>query len=168
MFFAKRIIVMKPVEIAFAAPQSILPGAQFGDAFQIIVEGQNLSAIEAAKRAVYGAPSWINRLLQLRTILVKPLGLKPGENPAEDKAGPDNIGIFPVLVEEPQHVMLGMNDKHLDFRLLVDVVNEGGGRQIITASTVVKTHNALGRAYLAFVKPFHKVIVPAMMARVSR
>jgi Protein of unknown function (DUF2867) len=65
-------------------------------------------------------------------------------------------------------VMLGMNDKHLDFRLLVDVVNEGGGRQIITASTVVKTHNALGRAYLAFVKPFHKVIVPAMMARVSR
>jgi Protein of unknown function (DUF2867) len=83
------------------------------------------------------------------------------------KRGPDNIGIFPVLAETPNQILLGLNDKHLDFRLLVDVVNQNGGRQIITASTVVKTHNALGRAYLAFVKPFHKVIVPAMMARIT-
>ena len=159
---------MRPVEVALAAPQGILPGAEFGDAFQIIVDGQNLNAMEAAKRAVYGAPSWINRLLELRNVLVKPFGLKPGEAMVQDKATPYNIGLFPVLKEGETQVLLGMNDKHLDFRLLVDVVNQENGSQIITASTVVKTHNALGRFYLAIVKPFHKVIVPAMMARVPR
>jgi Protein of unknown function (DUF2867) len=124
--------------------------------------------MEAAKRAVYGAPSWINRLLELRNVLVKPFGLKPGEDMAPEKATPNNIGLFPVIKEEAGQVLLGMNDKHLDFRLLVDIKNGENGRQIITASTVVKTHNALGRFYLAVVKPFHKVIVPAMMARVSR
>jgi hypothetical protein len=158
---------MKPVEVPFAEPHAVLPGAQFGDAFQIIVEGQNLSAMEAAKRAVYGAPSWINRLLELRNLVVKPFGLKPGEDRSLENAGPSNVGLFPVLAEEPNRVLLGMNDKHLDFRLLVDVVNQNNGSQIITASTVVKTHNALGRAYLAIVKPFHKVIVPAMMRRVT-
>jgi hypothetical protein len=104
----------------------------------------------------------------LRNVLVKPFGLKPGEDMAPEKATPNNIGLFPVIKEEAGQVLLGMNDKHLDFRLLVDIKNGENGRQIITASTVVKTHNALGRFYLAVVKPFHKVIVPAMMARVSR
>jgi Protein of unknown function (DUF2867) len=159
---------MKPFEVPFANPGTILPGAQFGDAYQLTVHGQNLDPTEAARRAVYGAPSWIYALLRLRTILVKPFGLKPGENPAREKATASNIGIFPVLDEKPQRLTLGLNDKHLDFRLLVDVKDLGGGRQSVTASTVVKTHNLLGRIYLAFVKPFHRIIVPAMLARISR
>jgi hypothetical protein len=159
---------MKPVEIAFAIPDSILPGAQFGDAYQVITQGQNLDPLEAARRAVYGAPSWISTLLRLRTILVKPFGLKPGEDPAREKASADNIGIFPILERKPGRLVLGMNDRHLDFRLLVDVKDLGGNRQSVTASTVVKTHNALGRAYLAFVKPFHRIIVPAMLAKAAK
>ena len=149
-------------------PRTILPGAQFGDAYQMTVEGQNLDPAEAARRAVYGAPSWINFLLRLRTILVKPFGLKPGEDPARERATANNIGIFPILDRKPQRLTLGMNDRHLDFRLLVDVKDLGEGRQLVTASTAVKTHNLLGRIYLGFVKPFHRVIVPAMLAKVSR
>jgi hypothetical protein len=156
---------MKPVEIAFAIPEAILPGAQFGDSYQVTVEGQNLDPLEAARRAVYGAPSWINALLRLRTILVKPFGLKPGADPAPERAGADNIGIFPILERKPQRLILGMNDKHLDFRLLVDVEDVGHGRQSVTASTIVKTHNALGRLYLGLVKPFHRIIVPSMLAK---
>jgi hypothetical protein len=48
---------MKPVEIALDISESILPGAQFGDAYQVMAEGQNLDPLEAARRAVYGAPS---------------------------------------------------------------------------------------------------------------
>lgn len=159
---------MMPVEIAFAIPQSILPGAQFGDAYQVTVEGQNLDPLEAARRAVYGAPSWINLLLRLRTIMVMPPRLKPGADPARDKATADNIGIFPIIDRKPERLNLGMNDMHLDFRLLVDVTDIGGGRQAVTASTVVKTHNTLGRIYLAIVKPFHRAIVPAMLAKTGR
>jgi hypothetical protein len=157
---------MKPVEVSFAQPHAVLPGAQFADAFQLTVAGQNLTAMEATKRAVYGAPSWINRLLALRTLLVRPFGLKPGANPDPQNAGPDHIGMFPVLSQQPRHVLLGMNDRHLDFRLVIDIVDHDGGRQTVTAATIVKTHNVFGRAYLAFVKPFHKAIVPAMLARV--
>ena len=159
---------MKPFEIPFANPETILPGAQFGDSYQMTVEGQNLDPAEAARRAVYGAPCWINFLLRLRTILVKPFGLKPGEDPARERATANNIGIFPILDRKPQRLTLGMNDRHLDFRLLVDVKDLGEGRQLVTASTAVKTHNLLGRIYLGFVKPFHRVIVPAMLAKVSR
>jgi Protein of unknown function (DUF2867) len=156
---------MKPVEIAFAIPETILPGAQFGDAYQVIAEGQHLDPFEAARRAVYGAPSWVNALLRLRNILVKPFGLKPGADPARERATADNIGIFPILDRKPQRLILGMNDRHLDFRLLVDVKDLGGSRQSVTASTIVKTHNVLGRVYLAFVKPFHRIIVPAILAK---
>ena len=159
---------MKPFEIPFSHPETILPGAQFGDSYQMTIAGQNLDPAEAARRAVYGAPSWINFLLRLRTILVKPFGLKPGENPARERATANNIGIFPILDRKPQRLTLGMNDRHLDFRLLVDVKDLGEGRQLVTASTAVKTHNLLGRIYLGFVKPFHRVIVPAMLAKVSR
>jgi Protein of unknown function (DUF2867) len=158
---------MKPFEIPFAHPEAILPGAQFGDAYQLTVDGQHLDPAEAARRAVYGAPSWINFLLRLRTVLVKPFGLKPGADPAREKAGADNIGIFPILDQKPQRLVLGMNDNHLDFRLLVDVKDLGDGRQSVTASTVVKTHNLLGRIYLGFVKPFHRIIVPAMLAKIG-
>jgi hypothetical protein len=159
---------MKPFEVPFASPETILPGAQFSDAYQLTVEGQNLDPAEAARRAVYGAPSWISFLLRLRTIMVKPFGLKPGEDPAFEKATASNIGIFPILDRKPQRLTLGMNDRHLDFRLLVDVNDLGDGRQQVTASTVVKTHNLLGRVYLGFVKPFHRIIVPAMLAKVSK
>jgi Protein of unknown function (DUF2867) len=158
---------MKPFEIPFAHPEAILPGAQFGDAYQVTVDGQSLDPAEAARRAVYGAPSWINVLLRLRTVLVKPFGLKTGEDPAPENATAGNIGIFPIHDRKPQRLTLGMNDRHLDFRLLVDVKDLGEGRQSVTASTVVKTHNLLGRLYLGFVKPFHRIIVPAMLARVS-
>jgi Protein of unknown function (DUF2867) len=159
---------MKPVEVAFDDRQAVLAGADFGDAYRIAVTGQNLDPVEAARRAVYGAPSWINRLLRLRTIMVKPFGLKPGMNASQDRAGPANIGMFPVLDVKPGHLVMGMNDKHLDFRLLVEVEDSGDGRQWVTASTAVRTHNLLGRVYLALVKPFHRAIVPAMLKRVSR
>lgn len=62
--------------------------------------------------------------------------------------------------------MLGLDDRHLDFRIVVEVTELGAGRQEVAASTIVKTHNLLGRTYLAVVKPFHRIIVPAMLAQV--
>jgi hypothetical protein len=49
---------------------------------------------------------------------------------------------------------------------LVEVEELGAGRQEVAVSTAVKTHNLLGRVYLALVKPFHRIIVPAMLAQV--
>ena len=59
----------------------------------------------------------------------------------------------------------GYDDKHLDFRIAVDVAKLEGARRQITATTLVRSHNHLGRLYLAAVLPFHRVIVPAMLTR---
>lgn len=158
---------MKPVAIAFALPSAVLPGADFADAYVLNVEGQRLDAMMAARRAVERAPAWTGWLLRLRNILMKPFGLKPGVKAKTGKVLVERIGIFPVISKSPRRVVLGLDDKHLDFRLLVDVTDIGGGRQTVTASTLVKTHNVLGRFYLTCVKPFHRIIVPAMLAKVS-
>ncbi len=157
---------MRPVSAPFPDSCRLLPGADYADSFRLVVNGQSLDAFTATQRVMGRAPGWIGRLTSLRNALVKPLGLKT--EPDATPADPLRVGNFPLLSRTPERVVLGLDDRHLDFRVYVDVENLGEGRQAITASTEVKTHNALGRVYLAFVKPFHRMIVPAMLAQAAR
>jgi hypothetical protein len=49
---------------------------------------------------------------------------------------------------------------------VVDVTAPGSARQV-TATTLVKTYNRLGWTYLAIIKPFHRLIVPALLRQVA-
>ena len=132
---------------------ALLAGAQFVDAYSIAIDGAALDARQAAEKMLASAPRWIEILLALRNFLVAPLGLKTS---APDAPGArDIIGIFPVVRQTPDR-LAGLNDKHLDFRLVVDV-----------ATTLVLTHNLLGRTYLAIIRPFHRLVVPAMLLQVA-
>jgi hypothetical protein len=138
---------------------ALLAGAQFADAFAVAVEDRELDARRAAERMFGRNPSWIGRLIGLRNLLVKPFGLKTsGENEPSNGAV---IGLFPVLSETPDRLVAGFDDRHLDFRVIVDVA----AGEHVTATTLVKTHNLLGRLYLAIVLPFHRVIVRSMLRR---
>jgi hypothetical protein len=133
---------------------ALLAGAQFVDAYSIAIDGAALDARQAAEKVLARAPRWIEMLLALRNFLVAPLGLKTS---APDEPGArDIIGIFPVVRQTPDRLVAGLNDKHLDFRLVVDV-----------ATTLVLTHNLLGRTYLAIIRPFHRLVVPAMLLQVA-
>jgi hypothetical protein len=150
------------------APRSdlnpLLPGAQFMDAYRLEVNGENLDARKAAERMMARAPRWVDMLVALRNIIVAPFGLKTS---GEDRRAPrDIIGIFPVVSETPERLIAGFNDKHLDFRVVVDVATSGQ-RQSITATTLVLTHNWLGRTYLAVIMPFHRLVVRAMLRQVT-
>jgi hypothetical protein len=142
---------------------ALLPGAQFADAFSIAIEDATLDARHAAERMLERSPRWIEVLMALRNRLVAPFGLK---TPVRRKAAADTIGAFPVVSESPNRVVAGFNDHHLDFRLVVDVVTETGGRRVI-ATTLVLTHNLLGRTYLAIILPFHRLIVPSMLRQIA-
>ena len=142
----------------------LLAGAQFTDAFSMSVDDPALDARHAAARMVYRLPLWITALMALRNILVAPFGLKTPS--ARRSATADTIGAFPVVSKSPNRVVAGFNDKHLDFRLVVDVAGTGPSRNI-TATTLVLTHNLLGRVYLAIIMPFHRIIVPAMLRKVA-
>jgi hypothetical protein len=138
-----------------------LPNADFTDAYSVHV-AEPLDALQAAQRMMGRRPRWVNGLLMLRNFAVMPFKLKRGA-----PSGAERIGIFPVVSASPERVVMGFDDVHLDFRVVVDVAPDGG-RQKVTATTFVRTRNRLGRLYLAAVKPFHRVIVPAMLAQVGR
>jgi hypothetical protein len=148
---------------ADASMTQLLPGAQFADTFRIAAGDANLDARQAAERMFLTPPPWIDRLMRLRNAIVAPLGLK---TPSHRKAiAANSIGPFPVITETPQRLVAGFDDRHLDFRVIVDVSGVSPGRQV-TATTLVKTHNLLGRAYLAAIMPFHRMIVPAMLRQI--
>jgi hypothetical protein len=142
----------------------LLAGAQFADAFRIEIDDRDLEARCAAERMMARQPRWAEALLSLRNLLVAPLGLKTSG--ADPTASRDMIGIFPVVSESPDRLVAGFNDHHLDFRVVVDVTPAGAVRQV-TATTLVRTHSWLGRAYLALILPFHRLIVPALLRQVA-
>jgi hypothetical protein len=145
-------------------PLTLLAGAQFMDAFRLDVDGQALDARQAAMRMMAHAPRWVDALLVLRNIMVALFGLKTS---GEDRRAPrDIIGIFPVVSETPERLVAGFNDRHLDFRVVVDVVTSGQ-KQSVTATTLVLTHNWLGRTYLAIIMPFHRLVLRAMLRQVA-
>lgn len=155
----------RPASRPFLHPADLLPGADFGDRFALTVDGQNLDAAEGSRRVFGHAPRWIKGLLGLRNLMTRPFGLKPGRDAAAPAT--PQIGIFPVIRQSPGEVVMGLNDRHLDFRVSLEIRNLEAGRQDISVSTAVKTHNLFGRVYLAIVKPFHRLIVPTMLKQAA-
>lgn len=147
---------------------ALLAGAQFVDAFRIEIDDMEIDARGVAERMLVRQPRWAAALLWLRNFLVTPLGLKTsGASPANPgKTARDMIGVFPVVSATPDRLIAGFNDKHLDFRVVVDVTAPGQIRHV-TATTLVLTHNRLGRTYLSVIKPFHRLIVPALLRQVA-
>ncbi|QIP06932.1 DUF2867 domain-containing protein [Bradyrhizobium symbiodeficiens] len=143
---------------------TVLAGAQFIDAFRVGIGAAAVNAREACTRMVLHGPRWIDVLIRLRNIMVSPLGLKTSGEGAPAPGG--LIGLFPVLNETPERLVAGFDDSHLDFRIVVDVAGTAADRQV-TSTTLVRTHNLLGRTYLALIMPFHKLVVRAMMRRIA-
>jgi hypothetical protein len=145
-------------------PATLLAGAQFIDAYRVAVDGAALDARKAAERMFARGPRWIEALLRLRNLVVAPFGLKTsGEG---EPATGGMIGIFPVVSETPKRLVAGFNDHHLDFRVVVDVAAKGGGQEV-TTTTLVLTHNWLGRTYLAVIMPFHRLIARVLLQQTT-
>jgi hypothetical protein len=132
-----------------ADAERILPGYQFADAYKVqAIHGIN--AIESTRMAFAHMPLWMRVLMGMRNRLGRLVGLKSA------------AGGFPVVRESPDQVILGFDDKHLDFRVVVGV---GGG--FATVTTIVRWHNAWGRAYLAAIMPFHRAIAARVIEGVA-
>jgi hypothetical protein len=117
-------------------------------------------------------PAWIGTLTNLRDAIVAPFGLKTARRLAAlavgAKAG--RVGIFKVYSTSADEIVVGEDDKHLDFRVSVlcsGALEPDGSRQL-TVSTVVHCHNLLGRTYILAIAPFHRMVVKASLRRAAR
>ncbi|MFN3402105.1 MAG: DUF2867 domain-containing protein [Ferrovibrio sp.] len=143
-----------PVDPAFIAS---LPGCDFADAFSVVVPRRDLDARVLSADFFSTPPAWAGTLMDARNTIMGRLGYK----------APKIRKGFPVLRESADEVVSGLDDRHLDFRALMKVEPVGTGGSRITLTTAVATHNRIGRAYLALIMPFHKLIVRSMVRQLA-
>jgi len=117
-------------------------------------------------------PAWVSTLMAIRDALVGGLGLKTAKSltslGAQSRAG--RLGIFKIYDTSSTEVILGEDDKHLDFRLSVLCSKQPspGGCRHLTLSTVVRCHNRLGRLYIFAIAPFHRLVVQSSLRRAAQ
>lgn len=149
---------------------NILEDAYYYDSYRFITD-KDRSSLQVWLDHASKIPAWINLLMAMRNQIVSILGLKnlghlgnvDTDKKATDYKVGDRVGIFTLLSINENEVILGDDDKHLDVK--VSVYSEGNGRNVVSISTVVHVHNLMGKVYMFFVKPLHKIIVPSAIIR---
>jgi hypothetical protein len=147
-----------------------LPGADFHDCYETAIAPTDKSALALYLQVVSTTPAWVNTLMALRNRIVSVVGLKnlghlgdfTTSKPADAYRIGDRVGIFSIRYLSDEEVILGDSDKHLNVEVSVCKLN---GR--VAVSTIVHTHNMLGRFYMLFVAPLHRRIVPATLRQLK-
>lgn len=149
-----------------------LADSDYHDTYAIPIRETSRSALEFYLDMVTLTPRWVEGLMRIRNRAVTWFGLKnlgpldglpPGARGKAWAVG-DRVGIFSIMSLSDDEVVLGDCDKHLDVRVSV-LKSTSARRPAVAVTTVVHVHNRLGRVYMWLVRPFHRRIVPAMLAR---
>ncbi|MHB1304787.1 MAG: DUF2867 domain-containing protein [Acidiphilium sp.] len=159
-------LVRPPAESAIA---DWFVGADLVDAYAITLPDGAPHDIDAlAREALEHPPVWFRVLLRLRDAVVSVGGVKSSQRIRKDAAseGLATVAFFPVLSRSERELVLGEDDRHLDFRasVLVRVTTDGEKRDLIM-TTAVRCHNLAGRLYLTTIAPFHRLIVRRNLER---
>ena len=124
-------------------------------------------------------PAGVSRLMALRNLLVRPVGLRtsPLGCPVSSLLSPLGSRLFdqryPVLGQCIDHddrraqVILGADDTHLVFRSCVGVQVLDGNLVEITLGTRVHCKNLFGRFYMAAIHGVHRSYIAPTMLRMA-
>lgn len=139
---------------------------------------KNITSTEIGKAFFMSGPKWIEKLFDFRNKIVGFFGLKISGKISQRQHMLDNfkaekgeqIGLFKVFDKTENEIILGEDDKHLNFRvsLLLEKQDSEEKKNKIIISTTVKFNNSFGRLYFLPVKPFHKLIVPTMLKAIIK
>lgn len=145
-------------------------GADLLDAYAIQLPVGSNDDLEVLARAGFERQAWwIRALTRVRDVVMATVGVKSSRavGAAAAARGPV-IGFFPLLSKSARELVLGEDDRHLDFRLAILLRAGAAGDRELVVVTVVHCHNWLGRAYIAVIAPFHRVIAPASLEQAAR
>ena len=127
-----------------------------------IVSSTSGSAAEIADRIFkHNMPDWAKWLMYIRASIVWIFGIKTGKEMMRE----EQEAIFPVIEQNENEIVSGVNDKHLDFRVSVLIDREN---LFIYLTTIVHFNNIWGRMYFLPVKPFHNLIIKSMLCKVAK
>ena len=142
----------------------------YTDSFSLSLKRSDIESWELLAAFFQSAPKWVDTLFRLRNRLVSVFGLKADMANTTQLNPPFSIGqqlgVFRVYEIEEDEVVLGENDKHLDFRTSL-FIERGVDNQLVI-STIVKVNNVLGAIYFFVVNRVHQIIVPIMLNRMVK
>lgn len=144
----------------------------FLDCYSVDIGRADVPLDEVAQRIFTGLPCWIRSLLAARDLGVSAFGLKttaslPRNDAIRDSvAVGESINFFPVRSVDENEIILGEDDRHLDFKIAVRRDENRPSR--ISLATWVHTHNPLGDIYLRTITGFHILIVNSRLAALAR
>lgn len=153
-------------------PESVVASwyenASLLDSYSIDLSASEHSSMRGlATQTLDNPPAWQKALIALRDAIVTPFGIKTSDAVRAAQDGRERLGFFPVHWEGKDEIVLGTDDRHLDFRLSLLRRTSPTGKLLI-ATTVVHTHDAVGFTYLHAIRPFHHLVVRANLARSAR
>jgi len=145
-------------------------GADLLDAFAIHLPAGASDDLEVLARVLFERQAgWIRALTWVRDAVMATVGVKSSRAIGAAAAARGSvIGYFPLLSKTAGELVVGEDDRHLDFRVAILLrTGAAGGRELVVV-TVVHCHNRLGRTYLAVIAPFHRTILRANLERAVR
>lgn len=143
-------------------------GADLVDSYAVpLAKGSPADMRALAMIALGDPPSWIRLLLFIRDRVMSLFGVKSSGEFRRFTRGRDRIDFFPVLACSANEIILGADDRHLDFRLSLLRRTTEQGMPVLVATTVVHCHNHLGRWYLAAIMPFHRLTMRSSLHRIE-
>jgi hypothetical protein len=144
----------------------ILSRVDYSDVFSEALPGE--CEIQDVLRGFFlSTPLFVRVMMRIRNFLLARVGLKSTSTPTKlnvkrFKEG-DQIGVFNIGVITPTYALMGADDRHLDFRVRLEIKD-----RTLVCSTEVQFKMNLGRIYFFVVKPFHRIVVPAMLKAMIR
>lgn len=152
----------------------------FIDSFEGFITDKNdsINSQKIGKAFFTSSPKWVEKLMVFRNKIVSVFGLKTSGNSLNREQQLENfkcengeqLGLFKVFSRNENEVVIGEDDKHLNFRVslyLEKNTNQINKKKIII-STTVEFNNWFGKIYFLPVRPFHKIIVPTMLKAIIK
>ncbi|MDE1167330.1 MAG: DUF2867 domain-containing protein [Pseudomonas sp.] len=169
-------IVSKCTVPALSSVNQYVQGADFVDCQSARVVDVQRTALGHALTIMAATPAWIDSLMKLRNRAVKLVGLKDlgglkridlKRDEASYQPG-QRIGIFTLVSSTDDEALMVDRDKHLDVYVVLNRLPiDADGSRTVVLSTVVRTHNLLGKVYMVPVGPMHRVIAPRTLANIN-
>ncbi|MCT4582914.1 MAG: DUF2867 domain-containing protein [Flavobacteriales bacterium] len=139
----------------------LLDGIDFYDTFSTTNHQDTIE--EVGLKIFNTSPKWVEWLFNLRNFLVRFIGLKtdPPKDFNESLEEGGYIHFFKIYQLEPDFMVLGADDKHLNFRAVIakhPILDYN-----IKVTTLVTYNNRLGHIYFFLIRPFHALVVRQMV-----
>jgi hypothetical protein len=151
--------------------RDLIRNSDFHDCWRAPLARQDLSMVELFFALFGHTPLWMKLLLIVRNAAARLVGLESPTvreimRPKVRRAYGvgEKIGPWPIYFMADDEIVVGRDNKHMDFRLSLLRARDGRAADVVV-STVCTVHNVFGKIYLFFIIPFHRAGVRSLLSR---